>query len=289
MRMTDEVGILKLEKKREKLNIFIILGGIIILTLYAYKNIFHWMYGRFTADDSYYSHGFLVPLVSAFLIWNRREELQREPESHSWLGIAIIFVALLVHVVSTMFFVFFPSGISLVLLVFGIVLFLKGSEYSKKIFYPVLFLFFMIPLPMDGINKIAVPLKMFVAWMSASILHFLGFAVYRTGFFIETAKGLLVVDNPCSGLRSLISFMALGFLMTYISNCSKWKKIIILSSTIPIATFTNVLRVCFLIFVAHYYGPSMTSQGSLPHDISGYVVFVIGGFLLYIVGKYFDN
>jgi exosortase len=247
------------------------------------------MYGRFIADDSYYSHGFLVPFVSAYLVWNKREELLNIQENNSWFGFAVILTALLIHVISTMFFVFFPSGISLVLLVFGIALFCKGWLYVRKIFYPIFFLFFMIPIPMDGINKIAVPLKMFVAFMSTSIIQLLGFAVFRTGYFIETAKGLLVVDNPCSGLRSLISFLALGFLMAYISNCSKWKKMIILSSVIPIAIFTNILRVCFMLLVVNYYGPSMASPNSLPHDISGYVVFILGGLLLYYVGKYIDK
>ncbi|MFA6146800.1 MAG: exosortase/archaeosortase family protein [bacterium] len=282
--LKGSLGINKIEIKY-----IIIISGIIILSVYSYKNIFIWMYGRFIADDSYYSHGFLVPFVSAYLVWNKREELQNIREDHSWFGFAVILIALLIHVISTMFFVFFPSGISLVLLIFGIALFCNGWLYVREIFYPILFLFFMIPIPMDGINKIAVPLKMFVAWISTSIMNLLDIAVFRTGFIIETAKGNLLVDNPCSGLRSLISFLAIGFLMAIISNCSKRNKIFIFSMAFPIAIITNVLRVSFLILVVNYYGPSMAYQNSLPHDISGYVVFLLGGLLFYYVGKYFDK
>jgi len=143
----------------------------------------------------------------------------------------------------------------------------------------------MIPFPMGWFNRIAVPLKMMVASISASIVSSFGVAVYRTGYFIETAKGNLVVDNPCSGLRSIISFMALGYLLAYMAKGSRGRKIMIFFSSIPTAILTNILRVIFLIVMVNYYGPSMADPSSLPHDVSGYMVFVLGGAMLLFIGN----
>jgi exosortase len=259
------------------------------LFLYSYWNVFLWMYGRFTAEDTYYSHGFLVPFVTGYLIWRKREKLRSLPEDSSGFGFLLVLLGLLIHVCSTLFFVFFPSGFSILLVLFGLALFLRGKEFTKEIFVPLIFLLFMIPAPMDAINKIGFPLKMMVANFATTIVSLAGISVFRTGFFIETARGVLVVDNPCSGLRSLITFLALGFLLAHIIDTARWKKALLFLSTIPIAIFTNILRVTFLVLVSHYYGPDYAVPNSLPHDVSGYVAFAIGGVLLFSLGRVFDE
>src|SRR3972149_2550190 len=93
---------------------------IVLLFPFTYISTFRWMYARFTIEDTYYSHGFLVPFIAAFLIWQKKDKLEKIPIVHSWWGLVIILIALLLHFLSTIFYVFFTSGFSILILVFGI-------------------------------------------------------------------------------------------------------------------------------------------------------------------------
>ena len=247
------------------------------------------MYDRFTIVDTYYSHGFLVPFIAAFLIWRKKDRLEKIPIVYSWWGLVFILAALLVHFLSTVLYVFFTSGFSILILVFGISMFVFGRERTKEVLFPLSFLIFMIPLPSSLINAVSLPLKMQVASIGAGLVNFLGVPIFQTGFFIDTAKGTLLVDDPCSGIRSLISFMALGALTGHIGNAPAKSKVMIFASSIPIAMATNILRVSFLILATNYYGTNIVHPESWVHNGSGYLAFAIGGILLFQVKGWLDG
>ena len=261
----------------------------VLLFSFTYMSTLRWMYDRFTTVDTYYSHGFLVPFIGAFLIWQKKDTLEKIPVAYSWLGLVFILIALLLHFLSTILYVFFTSGFSILLLAFGISMFIFGWERTKEVLFPLSFLVFMIPLPSSLINVVSLPMKMQVASIGAGIVNLLGVPIFQTGFFIDTAKGTLVVDDPCSGIRSLISFMALGALTGYIGNPPAKSKILIFALSIPIAMATNILRVSFLILVTNYYGTNIVQPESWVHSVSGYLVFAIGGILLFQVKGWMDG
>lgn len=256
-----------------------------LLLVFMYLSTFRWMYGRFTAEDTYYSHGFLIPFVCGFFVWQRRDEFIERQNDYSWTGFFFIVVALLIHFGSTVLYVFFTSGISILILAFGISLFLYGKRSTRAILFPLSYLAFMLPLPGGIINAIAYPMKLGIASVSATLAQGLGFPILQNGFFIDTAGGTLLIDNPCSGLRSLIAFLALGSILAYITPTTLPRKTAIFFSSVPIAFFTNIIRVLFLILVSHYYGVPSAMPGGLPHDISGYVVFIVGGVMLFGLGR----
>jgi exosortase A len=261
---------------------------IIFLTLslacfiYAYHGTFLWLYERYTNPDSHYSHGFLIPLISGYLIWRKRDELNNTIPSSSGLGLALIVLALLIHIGSVWTHVFFTSGFSILLLFIGLSLYLFGLEFTKKISFPLGFLIFMFPLPMGAISVFSFPLKLMVANFGTSLLNLFGFPIFREGAIVHLARTTLTIDDPCSGIRSLISLLALGALIAYISNMSLLRKMILFISTIPIAIFTNVLRVCALILAANWLG----SQWAMPehwfHTASGMGVFGISLILIFL-------
>lgn len=262
---------------------------IALLFTFTYMSTLRWMYDRFTIVDTYYSHGFLVPFIAGFLIWQKKDRLEKIPIVYSWWGLVFILIALLLHFLSTILYVFFTSGFSILLLVFGISMFVFGWERSKEVLFPLLFLIFMIPLPSSLINVVSLPMKMQVASIGTGLVKILGVPIFQTGFFIDTAKGTLLVDDPCSGIRSLISFMALGALTGYISNAPAKSKTLIFALSIPIAMMTNILRVSFLILVTNYYGTNIVQPDSWVHNVSGYVAFAIGGVLLFQIKGWIDG
>jgi len=289
-------------------NIVLKIALIFPFIIIIYFSTFVWLYERYTATDTYYSHGFLVPLVTAFLIWQKRKELKKikrqfnpsqksleaysprdechiafsaqeeasdfSPRSFTSFGLALIILALLIHFASVIAGVFFMSGFSILLLVFGISLYLFGKEITKKISFPLSFLIFMFPLPLVAINAVSFPMRMFVTKSSVFILNiFTNIPVKREGFQILFPKGSLVVENPCSGLRSLIVMLALGSIFAYLLKSSIFKKIILFLLAFPIALVSNLIRVILLCLAVYTYG-SQKIMGFF-HEFTGYLVFVI--------------
>jgi len=255
--------------------------AILSLFPFVYLSTLQWGYHRYTTVDTYYSHGFLIPFITGFLIWQKRGTLKETPLSYSRFGLALIVFALLLHLVSVIFYVFFTSGLSILILVFGLSIFLFGWQRTKTILFPLSFLVFMIPIPSSAINVISLPLKMWVAYLGSTLVGILDIPIHQSGFYIDTAKGVLLVDDPCSGIRSLISFMALGALAGYISDSSMKSRSLLFALSIPIAMVTNILRVSFLIIISNYYGSGAAQPDTWAHDLSGYAAFAMGALLLF--------
>lgn len=255
----------------------LLIAGLVIA---SYGDVFQWMYGRYVSADSYYSHGFLIPFVTAYLIWQKREQLCELQPKSSKLGFAFIIFAILTHVFGTAVYVFSISGFSIWFLVLGIALWLYGREITKAIIIPLFFLLFMFPLPSAIITMISFPLKVLVAKAGVKIASMIGIPLLLEGFVITIPQGDLLVGNPCSGLRSLIAFMAMGALFAYFSHMSNIKKIVLFSLSIPIAIASNLVRVPILIYWSYRWGLESAAPDTMVHTGSGFVVFILGILLL---------
>jgi exosortase A len=251
------------------------------LFLYAYHETFLWLHERYDNPDSHYSHGYLIPFICGYLIWQQRKELAELPRTSSSVGLGLIVMALLVHVVSVWTHTFFTSGFSIMVLVTGLCLYLYGTEVTKKLAFPVGFLAFMFPLPMRVISAISFPLKMLVANLGTKIMALSGMPIVREGAMIQLTNASLSVGDPCSGIRSLIALMAMGALFAYLLRGGIGRKLLLFLLTIPVAIATNVLRVCTLIFVAEKLGSEWASPEHWFHTTSGLAVFFISMAILF--------
>ena len=257
-----------------------LLAGMFILT---YIPTLLWMWDRWFARDSYYSHGVLIPFVSGFLIWQMRGELAAiRPKRSPW-GMPLIIAGLVIHLGSSLFRVYFTSGFSMLIVLTGLILFLYGSKTFKKIIFPVCFLIFMIPVPLVVITNISFKMKILAAQIATVVLNGMGLEAVRSGSVLKMQHTNVVVDDICSGLRSLISLTALGSIFAYGMKGPMPKRIILFLSTIPIAIATNVLRIVFLSFVSEVWGAEYAT--GFVHDLSGFMVFALAFILLYAVGK----
>ena len=268
---------------------FIFIALLTIFFILMYHEVISWWYIRSSGADSYYSHAFLIPFISGFFIWRKKNELAEiEPEGSFW-GLALILFAVLLHVIGTVLYIFSVSGFSVFFLFLGISLFIYGKKVTKVILFPLLFTIFMFPLPLAIINKISFPMKMLVAESGALIASLMGIPVFREGFQITIPAGELLVGNPCSGLRSLISFLALGAVFAYMINISSLKKWVLFLLAVPVALLSNIVRVPILILVSHYWGLEAAAPESFWHGASGILVFILGVFLLFSAGKMLET
>jgi len=256
---------------------------VILGVLAAYLPIFFWMWDRWFAEDSYYSHGILVPFITGYLIWLKRNELAKWPRESSPLGMPLIIGGIFIHILSSLLRVYFLSLFSLIPVILGFVLFFYGSKILKKILFPILFLMFMMPLPLVVIVNLSFNLKLYAADMAKGVLQGMGFHVIREGSSIIMPHASIVVEDVCSGLRSLISLAALGSVFAYWMKGSFLKKVFIFLSTVPVAILTNVIRIVFVSFVAEVYGGSY-AVGFI-HDLSGLLVFVLAFGMMYVLVK----
>ena len=256
-----------------------------LLSVFAYKMTLLWMYDRYMGADSYYSHGFLVPLVSLFLIYQQKNRLAETEQRPSLSGLFVLLFALLLHILGTVLYIFSISGFSLFFLIIGFSLFLFGTEKTKIIWFPLVFLIFMFPLPEAVINLISLPLKRMAAQAGVWVVSILGVPVYREGFNIFIPAGHLLVGNPCSGLRSLIAFQGLGAIFAYMAPISISRKWLLFLLTIPIALFSNFVRVPLLVLASHYLGLEAAAPDTLVHTGLGLMVFALGFILLLASAK----
>ena len=264
----------QLSKYHLGLFVILILGIVGIYAGILQNLYFAWM------DDPNYSHGLLVPIISGYFIWQQREQLEKLEIKPATSGILLVIFALLVLFAGVAAQEYFSKRASLVFLLAGIVLFLLGWQWLKSLALPIGFLFFMIPLPYIVYDAMAFPLKLFVAKFSVIALKLMGVVVWREGNIIMFPQTTLEVADACSGLRSLMSLLALGVALAVLSQEKMSRRVVLVLMTIPIAIFTNMIRVIGTGFLAQYYGAA-AAEGFF-HEFAGMGVFVLAMVMLFV-------
>ncbi len=261
-----------------------LLAAVFLVTFYP---AFTWMYMRFTAPGSYYTHGFLIPFISAFLIYRKKDELRKITPAPSPGGLILILFGLALHILGgIMFGIGFASGISLIIVLLGISLYIFGKKITGKVLFPVLFLIFMVPLPEVLLISLTFRMKMDAARMGTAIVTAMNIPAERAGSIIHLPNGILTVGDECSGINSLISLVTLSTLFGYLADVSLWKKVSFVLLAVPVALIANTGRVVFLIIAAFIYGIE-AAGGDLIHYGSGMFLWMVALAILVLVWRFF--
>ena len=248
----------------------------------AFALLYHHTIAKLVSDwstDDNFSHGFLVPLIAGYMIWHYRERLGRIEIQPSIWGYLLLAGGMLFHIAGNVGAELFVQRFSIILTLMGLTVIFFGIQVFKHTFVPLIYLLLMIPIPAIIWNKIAFPLQLFAARLSADFITLIGITVLREGNVLHLANTTLEVVDACSGLRSLMSMLALSAAFAYISFMKISAKWILFFSAIPIAIVVNIVRLTVTAMMARYIGPE-AAQGFL-HDISGFLVFFVALVLLY--------
>lgn len=238
-------------------------------------------------NDPNYSHGFLVPFVAGFFVWQRWPGLKGTTVRTQIAGLPVVVAGLSLLVMGYAGTEYFSMRVSLVVVLAGVVLFWLGGQVFKKLALPLGFLVFMVPLPYIVYDSIAFPLKLMVAKFSVLSLRAMGIVVVREGNIIHFPQTVLEVADACSGLRSLMSLLALAVAYAFVTHSSTLKRWIIILSAIPIAVVTNMFRVIITGVLAQYYGAAV-AEGFF-HEFAGLTVFAVAMLLLFALGILLRN
>src|SRR4030066_860247 len=232
--------------------------------------------------DSNYSHGFLVPLVSLFLLWRKRKEFAHIPTQSTPLGLGAIAAGLFLLLVGTAGAEYFTVRLSFVILLFGLVWYFGGTRLAKAVSFPIWYLILAIPIPYVIYFAAAFPLQVLGTKITASLLHLIGLPCIRQGNIIHLQGYSLEVVEACSGLRSLVSLLALSGVYAYLTQKTALKKLILFASAVPIALITNIFRIFISSLGAYAISPKLAED--FLHELSGLLVFVVSFICLFIFG-----
>jgi len=222
--------------------------------------------------DENYSHGFVVPIAFAWMVWQRRADLARLPVLPRPWGLALIAMAVVQLLVGTLGAEFFVAHTSLLVLLSGMILYLVGTGIFRQLAFPVGWLLFMIPLPAIAFNAITFPLQLLASRLASGLLDLANVPNLREGNILHLSNFTLGVVEACSGVRSLISLVALAALLGYFWFSGKPAQWILLASAAPVAVGVNALRVAGTGVVGNYWGQRW-AEGFF-HAFSGWALFL---------------
>lgn len=219
-----------------------------------------------------YSHGYMIPVVVLFLIWQKKTDLERIPFLGSWVGFLIVALGTMLFFAGNLSALYIVIQYAFVVVVAGLMLAFMGWQGFKLILIPLVILVFMIPLPEFIFNNLSAKLQLVSSQIGVWIIHLFGISVYLEGNVIDLGTFKLQVVEACSGLRYLFPLMTLGFIAAYFFKVALWKRAVVFLSSIPITVLMNSFRIGVIGVLVNYWGSSM-AEGFL-HDFEGWVVFM---------------
>lgn len=235
-----------------------------------------------------YSHGPLIFLVFLWLIWRKREVFSIPFDDRIQpFALSVLLFGLLLYIFGSIQRTIMLEAFSLIPVFIGATGFLLGREALRHVLFPAAFLIFLVPPPLFFIDMLTSPLKAMVASVSESLLRFAGYTVSRNGNICFIGDYSIIVGDACSGLRSLISLMAVGAIYAYLQKISNLKRFVLFLSIIPIAISANIIRFLLFALITYYFGEA-AGQGFF-HNFSGILLFVIALISLVILDALIDR
>lgn len=218
-----------------------------------------------------YSHGPLVPLVSAVFAWHSRERLKAAPTVPSVHGLWWIGLACLLQVAGVRSDVFALECYSLLAMTLGLSLTFLGTAKTRVLACPLGYLAFMVVFPPFVVVNLSYALKEITVGVATRVAEACGVILQRSGMTLYLESGEVRIENPCSGLRSLVALLATGAVFAYLQPGGWLGRLVLFLGAVPLAMIGNAVRITLVLLVAHYVGVPQATGAF--HDNSGYVVY----------------
>lgn len=219
-------------------------------------------------------HGPIVLTVALYLFWSLRNDVLDAPIAPKpGIGWPLLCIGLVAYTLGrSQGLAIFEIG-SLLILLPAVLLLMRGSKGLKAVWFPIFFLFFMIPLPGPIVDTLTIPMKIAVSYVTETVLYNVGYPISRNGVILYMGQYQLLVADACAGLHTLFSLEALGLLYLHIVKHESWTRNTALAILIiPISFTANVIRVITLTLVTYYFGDA-AGQGFV-HSFAGMVLFI---------------
>ena len=270
------------EKRRTLQSVHFAWGSVLICALMA--AVYYRVLAKLVTDwwqIPDFSHGFLVPIFAAYLVWAKRKTLLETRIAPAWSGIVFVVAGLVVLVLGVYGAELYLSRVSLVILLAGLMLCFGGWELLKELRFVLLVLLLAIPIPSILFNEITLPLQILASKLASALLPLFGVPVLREGNIIELPA--MKLEVACSGIRSLMSLFTLSVFYGYFVEKSSLRRAILAVASIPIAIAANAVRILGTGLFVQYWDPEKAL--GFFHEFSGWVMFLVSLGCLFIVHR----
>ena len=254
------------------------LGILALVSVWLYWHTLLHLVGQWWSDPNF-SHGFFVPLFSAFVIWQERHRLASITPQPSWGGLIVLLAGLMELIVGRLGAELFLDRSSLLLVLAGVVVLFLGWNLFRAVLFPWAFLLLMIPIPQIVFNQITFPLQLLASKVAAAVLPLLGVPILREGNVINLPSMALEVAEACSGIRSLMSLVTLAIMYGYLMERRIWVRWLLALASVPIAVAANSIRIIGTGLLVQYWDADK-AEGYF-HASWGWIIFVISLIMLY--------
>lgn len=253
---------------------------LIVVIAILYYRVFGALFDQWIHDPNY-SHGFLVPLFSAWVVWKNWKKIIQAPRAPHWTGLVVSAGAMAILCLGVLGAENFLARTSFLFLLAGLIVYFFGWAVFRAVLFPWGILFLAIPIPVIVLNKIAFPLQFLASRLASAMLALFGVPVLREGNVIHLPSLTLDVVEACSGLRSLVSLITLAVFYGYLFEPRLGRRIFLILSAIPIAVFANGFRIMGSGMLGEYISPTL-AEGFF-HSFSGWLIFVLSLLLLFFL------
>ena len=230
-----------------------------------------------------YTHGLLIIPISLYLVWERRTQiLSVDPRPYA-PGLLLVLGSSLFWLVSSIAGIQLFMQIAFFALWIGLTLTILGREVFRLCLFPLLYLFFAVPIG----EQLVPPMMDLTASFTVMALGLTDIPFYYEGRFITLPTGNWEVAEACSGVRYIIASVALGLLYAFWSYQKLWKRLVFIGFSIAVPVLANGLRAVGIVLLGHYSG--MTIAVGVDHLIYGWLFFGLVMFLLFWAGSHWRD
>ena len=251
-----------------------------VLIGFAYLDTIQDMMMKWDTKEEY-GYGYIIPFITIFLIWQRKDLLAATEYKPTLWSIPILLFAGFIFFVGAVATTHTLSQYALIITLLAVVYGLLGWNSFKIVAIPIALLFFMVPLPPFIYNNLSGKLQLISSEIGVAVIRWFGISVYLEGNVIDLGSYKLQVVEACSGLRYLFPLMSLSFVAAYLYNVETWKRVVVFLSSIPITVLMNSFRIGVIGVLVEYYGIEQ-AEGFL-HDFEGWVIFMACMGILFII------
>jgi exosortase len=265
----------------------LVLGGLFLAVYYQQVAI---LLQRWREPN--WSHGYLIPLFSLYLLYCRWDQICRAPRKTSMTGLAILLASLVgmiicIHPIGNTWLV----QLTMIPTLFGLVLYQTGWKMMKLAWLPVVYLVLAIPVNDTVYTAISLPLQNVAAAASSTFLSAIGVTLESNAsqLMIRSNGGNwypVTVAEACSGVRSLMAFIALGVALAYLADRPVWQRVILLGMIIPVVVLTNMARVTVTCYMYVIDRPELGQK--FMHTFLGMLMLIPAGLALWGLAKLMD-
>ncbi len=255
----------------KKYTFIITIPLLVILILFMYWNMYIDLFEIWNTQEEY-SHGFIIPLVCVYFLWEKKTVILAERSQSTLAGFVVLVLSMALYFIGVVGDLFSLLRFSFIFLLIGLALLFVGYKSTKTMLIPILILVFSFPIPPVLQAELTVKLQLLSSQLGVAVIRACNIPVYLEGNVIDLGSYQLQVVEACSGLRYLFPLMSLAFICVYLYQVAFWKRTVIFFTAIPITLLMNSFRIGAIGVLVNAWG--IAAAEGFTHDFEGWVVFI---------------